>query len=128
MASLNFFLSPIVTPQKRVIRTAATAAKTSGGGSTEEKGLLDFILGGLTKQDQFYETDPILKKVEEKSGGTTSATRKNTAAPPPPQPKKKDNGGLGLDEEGDRILSEDGDQKKDGLLKIGLKSSVGLGD
>ncbi|GER46862.1 hypothetical protein STAS_23925 [Striga asiatica] len=90
MASLNLFLSPVVTPQRRVTltRTAATAGKSSGG-SSEEKSILDFILGGLTKQDQFYETDPILKKVEEKSGGTTSAGRKNSAAPPP---KKKDGG------------------------------------
>ncbi|CAA0824815.1 Unknown protein [Striga hermonthica] len=89
MASLNLFVSPVVTPQRRATRTAATSAKTSGG-STEEKSILDFILGGLTKQDQFYETDPILKKVEEKSGGgTTSAGRKNSDAPPP---KKKDGG------------------------------------
>lgn len=96
MASLNFFVSPIVTPQRRV-RTAATAAKSSGG-STEEKGLLDFILGKIAKQDQFYETDPILQKVEGKSGGTTSGTsttsgRKNSVAVPPP---KKKEGGFGL--------------------------------
>ncbi|KAH6766158.1 hypothetical protein C2S52_017141 [Perilla frutescens var. hirtella] len=95
MASLNMFFSPIVTPQRRVTRTAATASKSSGG-SSEEKSILDFILGGLAKQDQFYETDPILKKVEGKSGGTTTAPtngRKNPAAVPPP--KKKD-GGFGL--------------------------------
>lgn len=94
MASLNFFVPPIVTPQRRV-RTAATAAKSSGG-STEEKGLLDFILGKIAKQDQFYETDPILQKVEGKSGGTTASTtssRKNTVAVPTP---KKKEGGFGL--------------------------------
>ncbi|KAL8479068.1 hypothetical protein ACS0TY_030823 [Phlomoides rotata] len=90
MASLNLFVSPIVAPQRRV-RTAATAAKSSGG-SSEEKGLLDFILGKITKQDQFYETDPILQKVEGKSGGTTSG-RKNTVPVPPP---KKKEGGFGL--------------------------------
>ncbi|KAK6142175.1 hypothetical protein DH2020_005230 [Rehmannia glutinosa] len=59
-------------------------------------GKLDWRNWTPSLQDQFYETDPILKKVEEKSGGTTSASRKNTAAPPPPTPKKKDNGGFGL--------------------------------
>ncbi|KAL0390211.1 UNVERIFIED_CONTAM: hypothetical protein Scaly_0378200 [Sesamum calycinum] len=95
MASLNLFFSPIVTPQRRVVRTAATAAKSSGAGSTEEKGFLDFILGGLAKEDQFYETDPILKKVEEKTTGTVSG-RKNSVAAAPPPPKKKDGGGFGL--------------------------------
>ncbi|KAF5183097.1 hypothetical protein FRX31_027316 [Thalictrum thalictroides] len=66
---------------------AATAAK---GGSKKEKGLLDWILGPMQKEDQFFETDPILKKVEEKDGGTTS--RKNSVAPPPP---KKNGGGFG---------------------------------
>lgn len=98
MASLNVFFSPMVTPQRRVVRSAATAAKSSGG-SSEEKGILDFILGSLTKEDQFYETDPILQKVEGKSSGGATATttttngRKNSVAVPPP--KKKD-GGFGL--------------------------------
>ncbi|KAG8387844.1 hypothetical protein BUALT_Bualt02G0063400 [Buddleja alternifolia] len=99
MASLNLFISPIVnvTPQRRVLRTAATAAKSSGG-STEEKSFLDFVLGGLTKQEQIYETDPILKKVEDKSGSRSTGTtggRKNSVPPPPP-PKKTD---------GERFLS-----------------------
>ncbi|XP_042067086.1 uncharacterized protein LOC121810361 [Salvia splendens] len=97
MSSLNMFFSPIVTPQRRV-RSAATAAKSSGGGS-EEKGILDFILGSLTKQDQFYETDPILKKVEDgKSGGTTSTgngDRKNSVVVPPAKKKDGGFGGLG---------------------------------
>ncbi|XP_051113219.1 uncharacterized protein LOC127239217 [Andrographis paniculata] len=95
MASLNVFFSPIVIQQKRVrvIRTAATATKAGGGGGggSGEKGLLDFILGGLTKDDQFFETDPILKKVEEKSG--TAGVRKVEA---PPQKKKDAGGGFGL--------------------------------
>ncbi|CAA6661692.1 unnamed protein product [Spirodela intermedia] len=41
---------------------ATTAAGKSTGGSGEEKGLLDWILGGLQKEDQLLETDPILKK------------------------------------------------------------------
>ncbi|XP_022883129.1 uncharacterized protein LOC111399870 [Olea europaea var. sylvestris] len=88
MASLNLFFTPIAATQRRV-KTAATAAKASGGGS-EEKGPLDWIIGALQKQDQFYETDPILKKVEGKNGGTT----KNTVAVPPK--KKNGDGGFGL--------------------------------
>ncbi|XP_052182723.1 uncharacterized protein LOC127795222 [Diospyros lotus] len=80
MASLNIFFTPAVTTGRVY---AATAAKSSGG--SEEKGLLDWILGGLQKEDQLLETDPILKKVEEKNGG-----RKNSVAVPP---KKKNNGG-----------------------------------
>lgn len=66
---------------------AATAAKGAGG-SKEEKGLLDWILGGLQKEDQLLETDPILKKVEEKNGSGS----KNTVAVP--QKKKGGFGGL----------------------------------
>lgn len=68
---------------------AATAAKGAGG-SKEEKGLLDWILGGLAKEDQLLETDPILKKVEEKNAGGTTGGRKNSVAVPP-----KKNGGFG---------------------------------
>ena len=70
---------------------AATAAKGAGGGK-EEKGLLDWIVGGLRKEDQLLETDPILQKVEEKNGGTGSASgRKNSVA----VPQKKKGGGFG---------------------------------
>lgn len=68
---------------------AATAAKGAGG-SKEEKGLLDWILGGLAKEDQLLETDPILKKVEGKNGTGSGTGSKNTVAMPP---KKK--GGFG---------------------------------
>ncbi|XP_054819813.1 uncharacterized protein LOC129318864 [Prosopis cineraria] len=93
MASVIMSFAP---PTTRVF--AATAAKGAGG-SKEEKGLLDWILGGLQKEDQFYETDPVLKKVEDKNGdgratvsgrGTTSG-RKNSVA----VPQKKKNGGFG---------------------------------
>ncbi|KAI4385969.1 hypothetical protein MLD38_003950 [Melastoma candidum] len=67
---------------------AATAAKGAGG-SKEEKSLLDWILGGLQKEDQLLETDPILKKVAEKSTGTGTG---KTSVPAPP---KKKNGGFG---------------------------------
>ncbi|KAG4974824.1 hypothetical protein AAZX31_11G200400 [Glycine max] len=72
---------------------AATAAKGAGG--SKEKGLLDWIIGGLQKEDQLVETDPILKKVEEKNGGTTTTTtgrNKNSVAVP--QKKKGGFGGL----------------------------------
>lgn len=81
MASLTVLsIAPI---QGRVF--AATAAK---GGSKEEKGFLDWILGGMQKEDQLLETDPILKKVEEKN----SSGGKNSVAVP--QKKKGGFGGL----------------------------------
>ncbi|KAK3016500.1 hypothetical protein RJ639_007189 [Escallonia herrerae] len=87
MASLNLFFTPLATTRGRV-STAATEAKSSGG-SSEEPGLLDFILGALQKKDQLLETDPILQKVEEKSSGTVG--RKSTVAVPP----KKNGGAFG---------------------------------
>ncbi|XP_054799865.1 uncharacterized protein LOC129304201 [Prosopis cineraria] len=84
MASLIMSFAPATT---RVY--AATAAKGAGG-SKEEKDLLDWILGGLQKEDQLLETDPILKKVEEKSGGTANGGRKNCVSMP-----QKKNGGFG---------------------------------
>ncbi|KAF9594510.1 hypothetical protein IFM89_031628 [Coptis chinensis] len=53
---------------------AATAAKNTGG-SKQEKGLIDWILGGMQKEDQFFETDPILQKAEDKNEGEQDATR-----------------------------------------------------
>ncbi|OIT04808.1 PREDICTED: uncharacterized protein LOC109223642 [Nicotiana attenuata] len=102
MASLNLFnFTPIATAERsrvytaslatterRRVYTAATAAKSSGGNS-EEKSLLDFILGSLQKEDQLLEVDPILKKVEGKSVGTTSRGKNSVAVPP----KKNSNGG-----------------------------------
>lgn len=79
MASLTIFVPPAVATG-RVYR--ATAAK----GGSEEKGFSDWILGGMQKEDQLLETDPILKKVEEKNGDS----RKSTVSVPP---KKKDGGG-----------------------------------
>lgn len=100
------------------VRVYATTAKGSSGGAKEEKNLLNFVLGYLTKQDQFYETDPILQRKEDKevtrssgtksngtksvgtkSGGTTSGRGtvrgggKNSA--PVPVPPKKNDGGFG---------------------------------
>ncbi|GAB2285762.1 hypothetical protein Dimus_020199, partial [Dionaea muscipula] len=69
MASLPIAFSPVAATGRMY---AATATKSSGGSG--EKSLLDWILGGLQKEDQLLETDPILKKVEEKGNGTTSST------------------------------------------------------
>ncbi|CAN1347848.1 hypothetical protein LINPERPRIM_LOCUS41258 [Linum perenne] len=74
--------------------TAASKGSPATKSSKEEKGLLDFILGGLTKQDQFYETDPILQKVKGKSAvrtGTTSGRNNMVVV----RPGKK-NGTTGL--------------------------------
>ncbi|KAK2376388.1 thylakoid soluble phosphoprotein [Trifolium repens] len=100
MASMTM-LSIVPTP-RRVFAARATKGTTGGGGGSikEEKGLWDFILGSLTKQDQFYETDPILKKVEEEKSGTRGTTTrggttnggKNSVAVP--QKKKGGFGGL----------------------------------
>ncbi|KAF8094932.1 hypothetical protein N665_0348s0015 [Sinapis alba] len=82
------------------VRVYATTAKGTSGGAKEEKNPIDFVLGYLTKQDQFYETDPILKKVEKEQGttgggrGTVRGGGKNSA-PVPVTPKKNDGGGFG---------------------------------
>ncbi|GMH07373.1 hypothetical protein Nepgr_009213 [Nepenthes gracilis] len=68
---------------------AATAAKSTGG-SRDEKSLLDWILGGLQKEDQLLETDPILKKVEEKKATADGDRSKTSVAVP-----TKKNGGFG---------------------------------
>ncbi|XP_007016156.2 PREDICTED: uncharacterized protein LOC18590529 [Theobroma cacao] len=85
MASLLISFAPSTT---RVF--AATAAKGAGG-SKEEKGLFDWILGQLQKEEQFYETDPILQKVEGKNDDGTSSGRKNSVS----VPQKKKGGGFG---------------------------------
>ncbi|ESQ42483.1 hypothetical protein EUTSA_v10015099mg [Eutrema salsugineum] len=83
------------------VRCFATGAKGTSSNSTatkEEKSIIDFVLGSLTKQDQFYETNPLLKKVDEKEGGTggnggrkTVSGGKNSVA----VPQKKNGGGFG---------------------------------
>ncbi|XP_028779933.1 uncharacterized protein LOC114736313 [Neltuma alba] len=84
MASVIMSFAPATT------RVFATAAAKGAGGGKEEKGLLDWILGGLQKEDQLLETDPILNKVEEKSRGTNSGGGRNSVAMP-----QKKNGGFG---------------------------------
>ncbi|KAK1396650.1 Thylakoid soluble phosphoprotein TSP9 [Heracleum sosnowskyi] len=97
MASLmnTLMFSPAVIPGRKRLsttKTYATAAKGSGGGS-EEKSLWDFVLGAIAKEEQLYEVDPLLQKVDEKpaTNGTTG-TRKGSVVVPPP---KKESGGFG---------------------------------
>ncbi|KAE9606004.1 hypothetical protein Lal_00024911 [Lupinus albus] len=78
------------TPSTRRV-FVATATKGSGGSGKKEKGLLDWIIGALVKEDQLLETDPILSGNEEKNGGGTTSGRKNSVAVPP----KKKGGGFG---------------------------------
>ncbi|MED6158944.1 hypothetical protein PIB30_037672 [Stylosanthes scabra] len=85
MASMIMSFAPATT-----VRVYAATAAKGAGGSKEEKGLLDWILGGLQKEDQLLETDPILNKVEGKTTGGTTGGRRNSVAVPP---KKK--GGFG---------------------------------
>lgn len=87
MASFVIAMGPVAGSGRLF---AATAAK--GGSSSEEKGLLDWILGGLQKEDQLVETDPILKKVEDKNGGGSQQRRTSVSVPP----SKKKNGGGGF--------------------------------
>ncbi|KAL9271267.1 hypothetical protein AKJ16_DCAP02164 [Drosera capensis] len=90
------FTSVAAAPPVRLY--AATASKSSDEG--EKKSLLDWILGGLQKPDQLFETDPILKKVEEKgntsSGGTSgSSGGKGNSVDVPKNGQKNDGGGFG---------------------------------
>ncbi|XP_010426161.1 PREDICTED: uncharacterized protein LOC104711177 [Camelina sativa] len=109
-------VSSLLSFAPATVRVYATGAKGASGPAKEEKNPLDFVLGFMTKQDQFYETDPILKKVEEKqatrSSGTTSgrgATKSSgttsgrgsvrggkNSAPTPVAPKKNEGGFGGL--------------------------------
>lgn len=98
MASLNTLMfSPAVIPGRKRLpttKTYATAAKNSSGGS-EEKSLWDFVLGAIAKEEQLYEVDPLLQKVEGKSstsGTGTTGTRKGSVVVPP---SKKESGGFG---------------------------------
>ena len=72
----------------RVFTTRATKGSSA---PTEEKSFVDWLLGKVAKEDQFYETDPLLQKVEEKAAGTTNG-RKGTVSM---QSKKKTGGNGG---------------------------------
>ncbi|KAG7627607.1 putative thylakoid soluble phosphoprotein TSP9 [Arabidopsis thaliana] len=81
------------------VRVYATSTKGGSGGPKEEKNPIDFVLGFMTKQDQFYETNPLLKKVDEKEGTTTGGrgtVRGGKSSAPTPVPKKSEGGFGGL--------------------------------
>ncbi|TYI35314.1 hypothetical protein ES332_A03G067700v1 [Gossypium tomentosum] len=62
--------------------------------TTREKGFLDWILGNLQKEDQFYETDPLLKKVEDKNGSARTSNGRNDSVSAPQKKKGSVLGGL----------------------------------
>ena len=79
--------------EKRVVLCKATSSKSSGK-SSEEKSILDWVLSGMQKEDQFFETDPILqKKVVDEDEGPT-APRKGTVSVSAPKKKTGGFGGL----------------------------------
>jgi Thylakoid soluble phosphoprotein TSP9 len=75
--------------QTSLVAVGATRGTSAAAGTKEEKGLLEWILGGLQKEEQLLETDPILKKVEDKA--SSSKSRTSSVAGPAP----KTNGGFG---------------------------------
>ncbi|KAK9059569.1 hypothetical protein SSX86_020273 [Deinandra increscens subsp. villosa] len=84
MASISMFLAPatastttgITATRARRVRTFAT--KKGSGGSSEEKGFFEWLMGAMDK-DGLVETDPLLQKVEGKSSGTrTTISGKKT--------------------------------------------------
>lgn len=97
MASLGMAFAAPAAVSGRVFQATATT-KSTGGGSAEERGFLDWIVGGLAKEDQLVETDPILKKNEEKNnggggGGTGTTSRKSTTSVSAPSSKKSNGAG-----------------------------------
>ncbi|XP_020576530.1 uncharacterized protein LOC110022084 [Phalaenopsis equestris] len=98
MASLGMAFAAPVAVSGRVFQATATTKST--GGSAEEKGLFDWILSGLQKEDQLVETDPILKKVEGKNNGsgtgTTGTTRRKSPNSVSVPSNKKTNGSGGV--------------------------------
>ncbi|MBA0794669.1 hypothetical protein Gohar_018977 [Gossypium harknessii] len=87
MASL---LIPFVPSTTRVFAAKSSAA----GGTKQEKGFLDWILGNLQKEDQFYETDPLLKKVEDKNGSARTSNGRRDSVSVPQKKKGSVFGGL----------------------------------
>ncbi|XP_042457355.1 uncharacterized protein LOC122041656 [Zingiber officinale] len=95
MASLSMALAG--SAGARMFAATAAAKGAGSGGAGGEKGLFDWILGGLQKEDQLVETDPILKKVAEKATSTTATgSRKSSGTTSVAVPKKKFGGFGGL--------------------------------
>ncbi|KAK8939232.1 hypothetical protein KSP39_PZI011623 [Platanthera zijinensis] len=92
MASLSMaFVAPAAVSVR--VYQASVPSKTSGASAEDQKGLLDWIIGGLQKPDQLVETDPVLKKVEEKTGGSGTTGRKSTTSISVSSNKKSNGGG-----------------------------------
>lgn len=88
MASLNMALGLAAT-KSRVFVTKAS--KSNRGSTQEEKGLFDWIMAGMQK-DQLLETDPVLQKEEDdKSPTKTTGTGTSSVS----IPNKKKFGGFG---------------------------------
>lgn len=88
MASLNMAFG-VAAVRGRAFITKATKSSGSGEG---EKGVFDWIMGGLQKEDQLLETDPILNKVEGKGSAFVS---KNSTTTSVSVPSKKKFPGIG---------------------------------
>jgi Thylakoid soluble phosphoprotein TSP9 len=72
----------------------AARGTSAAAGTKEEKGLMEWILGGLQKDEQLLETDPILKKVEDKTS-YSSKSRTSSATATATAPAPKTDGGFG---------------------------------
>ncbi|PKA62051.1 hypothetical protein AXF42_Ash018276 [Apostasia shenzhenica] len=77
--------------RRRRVVAPTGATRNPGSSGKEEKRLLDFILGGLQKEDQLLETDPILNKVDDNGTASTSKSG-STARVSAPNNKKKTEG------------------------------------
>ncbi|KAJ6809056.1 uncharacterized protein M6B38_164275 [Iris pallida] len=89
MASLNMALGLAAT-KSRVFVTKAS--KSDRGSTKEEKGLFDWIMAGMQK-DQLLETDPVLQRAEDDK--SPSKTTKTTGTGSVSIPNKKKFGGFG---------------------------------
>ncbi|KAI3836942.1 hypothetical protein MKW98_005275 [Papaver atlanticum] len=82
---------PTTTRTTSTTTTYATKG-TSSAKPAAEKGFWETFFTGITKEEQLYETSPILKKFDDSNGSAVSSkTTKGTVAPPPP----KKSGGFG---------------------------------
>ncbi|KAI3997296.1 hypothetical protein MKX01_009140 [Papaver californicum] len=87
------FVPTITTRTSTSTSTTTCATKsTSSAKPSEEKGFWETFFAGMTKEEQLYETSPLLKKVDDSNGSAVSSksTKGSVAAPPP-----KKSGGFG---------------------------------
>ncbi|KAI3994428.1 hypothetical protein MKX01_012685 [Papaver californicum] len=87
--------STFVPTTTRTITTTCATKSTSSAKPAAEKGFWETFFTGITKEEQLYETSPILKKVDDSNGSAVSSkSTKGTVAAPPPK-KSGGFGGLG---------------------------------